>query len=52
MSGYIRFTFGVHELADGIGVVPMAVGLFGVSEILLDRGHAPPAGDRARGSPS
>ena len=35
MSGYSRFVFDVTELADGIGVVPVAVGLFGISEIML-----------------
>ena len=35
MSGFSRFSFGVVELGDGIGIVPVAVGLFGVSEILL-----------------
>ncbi len=39
MSGYTRFSFGVIELADGIGIVPVAVGLFGVSEILLAAGQ-------------
>jgi len=35
MSGFTRFSYGVVELGDGIGIVPVAVGLFGVSEILL-----------------
>jgi putative tricarboxylic transport membrane protein len=35
MSGFMRFSFGITELGDGIGIVPVAVGLFGVSEILL-----------------
>jgi putative tricarboxylic transport membrane protein len=38
MSGYARFAFGVNDLADGLGVVPVAVGLFGVSEIMLAYG--------------
>jgi putative tricarboxylic transport membrane protein len=38
MSGYNRFSGGVHELADGLGVLPLAVGLFGVSEIMLAYG--------------
>jgi TctA family transporter len=33
-SGVARFTFGIPELADGIGFVPIAVGLFGIAEIL------------------
>jgi putative tricarboxylic transport membrane protein len=38
MSGYNRFSGGVPELADGLGVVPLAVGLFGVSEVMLTYG--------------
>jgi putative tricarboxylic transport membrane protein len=38
MSGYTRFSFGVVELGDGVGIVPVAVGMFGVSEILLAAG--------------
>jgi putative tricarboxylic transport membrane protein len=40
MSGYTRFNFGVVALGDGVGIVPVAVGLFGVSEILLNAGQA------------
>lgn len=29
-----RFTFGIDQLRDGISFVPMAIGLFGVAEIL------------------
>jgi putative tricarboxylic transport membrane protein len=39
MSGYTRFSFGLVELGDGVGIVPVAVGLFGVSEILLTAGQ-------------
>ena len=42
MSGYTRFSYGVIELTDGIGIVPVAVGLFGVSEIMLTAGQATP----------
>jgi putative tricarboxylic transport membrane protein len=35
MSGYTRFSFGLIELGDGVGIVPVAVGLFGISEILI-----------------
>jgi putative tricarboxylic transport membrane protein len=42
MSGYTRFAYDVKELADGLGIVPVAVGLFGVSEILLSAGSATP----------
>jgi putative tricarboxylic transport membrane protein len=40
MTGYFRFAFGVLELGDGIGVVPVAVGLFGLAEILVSAGRA------------
>jgi putative tricarboxylic transport membrane protein len=42
MSGYTRFSYGLIELGDGIGIVPVAVGLFGLSEILLTAGQATP----------
>lgn len=29
-----RFTFGIPELSDGIGFVPIALGLFGIAEII------------------
>ena len=35
-SGAARFTFGLPELADGIGFVAVAVGLFGVAEIMTN----------------
>ncbi len=39
MTGYTRFSFDVVELGDGVGIVPVAVGLFGISEILLTAGQ-------------
>ena len=42
MSGYTRFSYGLVELGDGVGIVPVAVGLFGVSEILLTAGQPTP----------
>ncbi len=30
-----RFTFGSHELYDGIGFVPVMIGIFGISELLV-----------------
>jgi len=39
MSGFFRFNYGWVELGDGLGVVPVAVGLFGLSEILLTAGQ-------------
>ena len=31
-----RFTFGINELMDGVGIVPVVMGLFGISEILVN----------------
>jgi putative tricarboxylic transport membrane protein len=31
-----RFTFGINELMDGVGIVPLVMGLFGISEILIN----------------
>jgi putative tricarboxylic transport membrane protein len=42
MSGFFRFQYGLIELGDGIGIVPVAVGLFGISEILLTAGQGTP----------
>jgi putative tricarboxylic transport membrane protein len=42
MSGYFRYSYGVVELGDGLGVVPVAVGLFGLAEILATAGQAVP----------
>lgn len=36
ISGAYRMTMGVRSLADGIGVVPIAMGLFGMSEIIAN----------------
>ncbi|HUF93472.1 MAG TPA: tripartite tricarboxylate transporter permease, partial [Candidatus Limnocylindria bacterium] len=36
VSGRSRFTFGITELLDGIDLVPAVMGLFGVSEVLLN----------------
>lgn len=33
-TGFARLTFGVPELSDGIGFVPLAVGLFGIAEVM------------------
>ena len=34
ITGLPRFTLGINELTDGVGIVPLVMGLFGVSEIL------------------
>ncbi len=36
ITGMPRFTADMPELLDGIGIAPLAMGLFGVSEILLN----------------
>ena len=33
-----RFTFGVLDLADGIGIAPVVMGLFGIAEVLENLG--------------
>jgi putative tricarboxylic transport membrane protein len=40
-GGRPRFTFGIPELADGIGFVPLAMGLFGIAELIraIERGE-------------
>jgi TctA family transporter len=35
-SGALRYTMGFPMLADGIGVVPLAMGLFGIAEIAIN----------------
>ena len=35
-SGTMRYTFGIFELADGIGFVGVAMGLFGIAEIVAN----------------
>jgi putative tricarboxylic transport membrane protein len=34
MTGHFRFSFNIPELGDGVGIVPVAVGLFGLGELL------------------
>ncbi len=35
VAGYMRFTFGQQLLAQGIDFLPVAMGLFGISEVLV-----------------
>ena len=37
-TGVMRFTFGDHRLAEGIDLVPLAIGLFAVHEVALHLG--------------
>ena len=36
INAHPRFTFGKMELIDGVGLVPVVMGLFGISEVLLN----------------
>jgi len=36
ISGRFRFAFGIRTLEDGLGLVPVIMGLFGISEVLLN----------------
>lgn len=35
LTGSARFTFGILELESGIGLVPVAMGLFGIGEVFI-----------------
>jgi putative tricarboxylic transport membrane protein len=51
LTAWPRFTYGAITLSDGIAFVPLSIGLFGVSEILLDldrRGAMRPIKPRLR----
>ncbi len=43
MTGFFRYTFGLRELGDGISVVPVAVGLFGLGEVMATAGQPTPS---------
>ncbi len=36
MIGKPKFTFGITSLMDGVGLIPVVMGLFGISEVLLN----------------
>jgi putative tricarboxylic transport membrane protein len=36
IGGEFRFTYGIRRLLDGIGIVPTVMGLFGISEVLMN----------------
>ena len=38
-SGVSRFDFGIPELQDGVGIVALAMGLFGITEIIASINH-------------
>ena len=35
-TGNLRFTFGISDLFDGLGFVPLAMGIFGIAEIIAN----------------
>jgi putative tricarboxylic transport membrane protein len=35
MSGYQRFTFGIPDMSGGIALVPVLIGMFAISEVLI-----------------
>jgi putative tricarboxylic transport membrane protein len=37
-TGTFRFTYGTLTLKDGLGIVPIVMGLFGISEVLINVG--------------
>lgn len=61
-GGLPRFTFGISDLRDGVGLTPLVVGLFGIGELaarwpvlksagrIADVGHLMPSRDDVRGS--
>lgn len=36
ISGLERFTYGSYTLIDGLGIIPVIMGLFGISEVLIN----------------
>lgn len=36
INGQSRFTFGLLELNDGFGIIPLVMGLFGISEVFVE----------------
>jgi putative tricarboxylic transport membrane protein len=39
-TGLQRFTFGVTELSDGVGLIPIAMGLFALTEVMSNIGKS------------
>jgi putative tricarboxylic transport membrane protein len=52
-TGALRFTFGIPILMDGVGFIPVAMGLFGIADILVSlaekRGQGPIAPAKVTG---
>lgn len=36
MTGYYRFSYGILTLEDGLGLIPVVMGLFGISEVIMN----------------
>jgi TctA family transporter len=47
-SGHYRYTFGVLEMRDGLGLLGIAMGLFGVTEVIASVRGAPQAEVRSK----
>lgn len=47
-TGVRRYDFGIPELGDGLSLVALAMGLFGVAEVIASVGRVRPAGDGGR----
>lgn len=39
MSGVDRFTFGIHSLRNGIPLIPVIIGLFAITEMIIQAGR-------------
>lgn len=39
LTGHNRFNFGWMPLAEGVGLVPLIMGIFGISEVLINMEH-------------
>ena len=48
LTGTQRFTFGITDLDDGVALVALALGLFGVADFLRGVNSATPAGGKLR----
>lgn len=44
-TGTLRYTFGIPELGDGINLVVVTVGLFGIAEVISNVGRIRPKGE-------
>ncbi|MGO8227275.1 tripartite tricarboxylate transporter permease, partial [Rhizobium ruizarguesonis] len=43
-----RFTFGVNELRDGIGIAALSMGIFGIAEVVLNLARPAEEGGRTQ----